>query len=90
MRVAYSRRNDESKTVLDTNILAMEFIRREFPGVSDRRDVHALLDCTDWARRITRPLKSRLNLAGWSPVPRSMPSRVKEAFERLKQYVFLD
>ena len=53
---AYSKEGmewvDELRTVLDTNIsYAMEFIRREFPGVSVSRPQGTymlFLDCTDW------------------------------------------
>ena len=101
----------ELRTVLDTNIsYAMEFIRREFPGVSVSRPQGTymlFLDCTDWCAAHHQTIEE-LQRAGmevgviWQDgrpfhgachirMNLALPhSRVKEAFERLKQYVFLD
>ena len=112
---AYSKEGmewvDELRTVLDTNIsYAMEFIRREFPGVSVSRPQGTymlFLDCTDWCEAHHQTIEE-LQRAGmevgviWQDgrpfhgachirMNLALPhSRVKEAFERLKQYVFLD
>ena len=112
---AYSKEGmewvDELRTVLDTNIsYAMEFIRREFPGVSVSRPQGTymlFLDCTDWCAAHHQTIEE-LQRAGmevgviWQDgrpfhgachirMNLALPhSRVKEAFERLKQYVFLD
>lgn len=112
---AYSKEGmewvDELRTVLDTNIsYAMEFIRREFPGVSVSRPQGTymlFLDCTDWCD-VHHQTIEELQRAGmevgviWQDgrpfhgachirMNLALPhSRVKEAFERLKQYVFLD
>lgn len=102
---------DELRTVLETNITyALEFIKREFSGISVSRPQGTymlFLDCTGWCeahhqtidelqkagiavgviwqdgRPFHGPCHIRMNLA----LPHS---RVKEAFERLRQYVFLD
>ena len=102
---------DQLRTVLEENVsYALEFIQREFPGVSVSRPQGTymlFLDCTQWCSAHHQTIEE-LQKAGiavgviWQDgrpfhgtchirMNLALPhSRVKEGFERLKQYVFVD